>query len=116
MSSKHRQFERFNLAHSYALSGRIAESPVDLRLASLSLGGCGFFGDAPKEGFWPPREVKCSILSPQVKTADFVTGNLIYIHPINALPGESYFYGVRFHDDEREKLREVISWLSQTRV
>lgn len=112
-SAKNRQFTRFNLAHSPQFGGSISESPVRLRLASLSLGGCGFYGGAPSDDFYPPKEVICSIFESSseqaFKESHLLVGNLIYLKPTNQGSGDAYYYGVKFHEQDRQKIQELIS-------
>ncbi len=110
-----RKFPRYDVSHAAELGGTISESPVRLRLASLSFGGCGFYGSSPEEEFWPPKEVMCSIFCPGkervFQESRLLVGNLIYIRPINTVATTSYFYGVKFHDEDRFKVRDLLERL-----
>jgi hypothetical protein len=110
-----RKFPRYDVSHASELGGTISESPVRLRLASLSFGGCGFFGSPPSDEFWPPKEVMCSIFCPgrdrAFQESRLLLGNLIYIRPVNTVVSASYFYGVKFHDEDRFKVRDLLDRL-----
>jgi hypothetical protein len=114
-----RRYPRYDLAHSAEFGGQVLSSPIKMRMASLSLGGCAFFGESPfgdaarAEEFWPPKEVHCQIFQQDPRTGfqipKVIRGNLIYILPVNFISGEAYFYGVKFFDEEKEGISELLT-------
>lgn len=112
-----RRFQRYDVSHAAELGGSVSETPLRLRLATLSFGGCGFYGSAPRDEFWPPKEVVCSIFCPGrdrvFEESRLLLGNLIYIRPINTAEISSYFYGVKFHDEDRFKIKDLLERLEK---
>jgi hypothetical protein len=121
MSSDARRHPRFDVSHASQYGGSLQGSSVKMRLSSLSLGGCAFYGESPFNQqattleLAPPQEVICDLFEVDPKTEKpvfhRVKGNLIYILPVNQLSGGVYVYGVKFFEEEKQKLEAMITHL-----
>ncbi|PIR23663.1 MAG: hypothetical protein COV44_01705 [Deltaproteobacteria bacterium CG11_big_fil_rev_8_21_14_0_20_45_16] len=112
--AKLRQFPRFEVSHCESVGGVMPEASSSFQLSTLGLGGCAFLSTSGETGFVPPKEVLCSIYSSDesgVNDAQFVVGNLIYLRPISLGTLAGFQYGVKFHHEERAKLRGILEHL-----
>jgi len=109
-----RRYLRYDVSHCGMVGGSIPESDGGVHLASLSKGGCAFFAHEADPNLVPPREVICSFFSTEgdeIKDSQFIIGNLIYLKPANFSAGLGFQYGVRFHDEDRQKIEPIIQHL-----
>jgi len=112
--AKMRQFQRFEVSHCDSIGGLVPAANSSLQLSTLGMGGCAFLSTSGEPGFVPPKEVLCSIFSADstgVSEAQFVVGNLIYLRPISLGNLAGFQYGVKFHHEERIKLRGIVEKL-----
>ncbi|TVQ78111.1 MAG: hypothetical protein EA369_07600 [Bradymonadales bacterium] len=115
-SSSQREFQRYDVSHCFVLGGEISEYPQQLRMTTLGQGGCGFFSTEALPEIAPPREVACSIFSVNsegYEESHILMGNVLYITPSNSTAGVSFYYGVKFFEEDRRKLKRLISKLER---
>lgn len=113
--SKKRKYKRYDISHSQRFGGTLTQAGSELKLATIGLGGCGFYSDTLDPELAPPSEIICSIFATDetgLNQSEFVVGNVIYTRPANSTTGQPAFhYGVCFHQEEQEKIGRMIGQL-----
>lgn len=114
--ARERKFKRYDVAHCLEVGGQMSDSPVEMRLATLSRGGCAFFASTTSLRFRPPKEIICTFFSTNENNefvqSEVVVGHLIYLIPINRENGRvDYYYGIKFLEEDQAKLDGIVSIL-----
>jgi hypothetical protein len=113
---KRRKFQRYDVSHSLELGGSIPEASSLLRLATIGLGGCGFFSEDVDPGLVPPKEIVCSFFATGeagYERSEYVVGNIVYMRPANFSTGSAFHYGIKFHQEEINKIQPFIKGLEK---
>lgn len=111
-----RAHPRFDVSHCEKLGGSITTGTQELPLATLGKGGCGFYSALPVAELAPPREVICTVYltnNSGFEETHILMGNMLYITPSNSVSGAQFYYGVRFYEEDQDKLNTALIKLQE---
>lgn len=107
-----RRFSRYDLSPGDVLASCSIEGAADLRLASLSQGGCSYYLREIPDSF-PASTTLCFFESGKSCGEDSakVKAECIYVRPVNSSLHTEFLVGFKFEDEARTDVRKIIQRL-----
>lgn len=110
-----RKYRRYDVSDARWVGGKVVQVDYPMHLTSLSFGGCGFVSGSLDSDLVPPKEIVCRLVIRDQDTdqevIEQIVGNLVYLRPNVGSSVSTYHYGVKFHEEDRQKVSRVINRL-----
>lgn len=106
-AAPNRRYDRYYIGQVPGLRARAFLGDQEIRIATLSAGGCGFLQKKGQYQNGPREIVECHFESEELGSLS-LQAEVIYIRRVSILNDEAHYYGLKFGDSKVDQVSEFI--------